>query len=119
MFDFAKNIHNITDNRRNRKRKTKLYSNVVKCYASSTEGAPESGNPVFDLKKIQSILLRDENLKSSEIENSPPDICTDSSSSGNVFIECWIRDVSHARWGALEELQKPIIGTTVENEAWR
>ena len=37
-----------------------------------------------DLKNIQSILLRDENLNSSKIQNSLPDICIDSSSSGNA-----------------------------------
>ena len=39
---------------------------------------------IVDLKNIQSILLRDENLNSSKVQNSPPDICIDSTSSGNA-----------------------------------
>ena len=57
----------------------------VKFVVSSIEETPESGKTVVDLKNIQSILLRDENLNSSKIQNSPPHICTDSSSSGNAY----------------------------------
>ena len=80
----GKNLQNITDNTHYRKRQNKLYSDVVKSIDSSVEEAPESGKTIIDLKNIQSILLRDENLKSSKIQTSPPDIFTDSFSSGNA-----------------------------------
>ena len=82
VIGFDKNLHNITDNKQYRKEKTKLHSDVVKVFASSNEEAPESGKTVVDLKNIQSILLRDKNLNSSKIQNSPPDIWTE------CFIEC-------------------------------
>ena len=82
--DFPKNLQNTTDNTQYRKRGTKRYSDVVKSIDSSTKEAPENSKTIVDLKNIQSILLRDENLKSPKIQNSPPDICTDSSSSGNA-----------------------------------
>ena len=81
---FAKNLQNVTDKRQYRKKQNKLYSDVVKSVDSSSEEAPESGKTIIDLKNIQSLLLRDEDLKSSKIQSSPPDICTDSSSSGNA-----------------------------------
>ena len=84
IVDFDKNIQNIKDNRQYRKKKNKLYSDIVKSVVSSTDEATESENTVADLKNIQSILLRDENLNSSKIQNSPPDICTYSSTTGNV-----------------------------------
>ena len=65
-IDFYKKLQNITDNRQYRK-------------------------TVVDLKNIQSMLLRYENLNCSKIqnsapgiENSPADIYTDSSSSGSA-----------------------------------
>ena len=82
VIGFDKNLQNITDNKQYRKEKTKLHSDVVKVFASSNEEAPESGKTVVDLKNIQSILLRDKNLNSSKIQNSPPDIWTE------CFIEC-------------------------------
>ena len=84
LADFTKTPQNITDNRQYRKRKTKLYSDVVKSVDSSTEEAPESRKTIIDLENIQSILLRDENLISSKIQSSPPEICTDSSTSSNA-----------------------------------
>ena len=66
LADFTKTPQNITDNRQYRKRKTKLYSDVVKSVDSSTEEAPGSGKTIIDLKNIESILLRDENLNSSK-----------------------------------------------------
>ena len=84
FVDFGKNLQNVADNRQYRKRKTKLYSDFVKSVDSSTGEAPDSGKTIVDLKNIWSILLRDENLNSSKIQNSPPDICTDSSRSGNA-----------------------------------
>ena len=39
---FTENLQNVADNRQYRKRKTKLYSDVVKSVDSSTEEAPES-----------------------------------------------------------------------------
>ena len=84
IVDFDKNLQNIKDNRQYRKKTNKLYSDIVKSVVLSIEEAPESGNTVVDLKNIQSILLTDENLNSSKIQNSPPDICTYSSTTGNV-----------------------------------
>ena len=42
FVDFAKNLKNVTDDRQYRKRKTRLYSDVVKSVDSSTKGASES-----------------------------------------------------------------------------
>ena len=64
---------------------TKRYSDVFKPFGSSTKEAPGNNQAIVDLKDIQSILLRDKNLTSYKIQNSPPDICTDSSRSGNAF----------------------------------
>ena len=77
--------YNITDNRQYRKKKTKLYSDVVKPIVSSIEETPESGKTVVDLKNIHSILLRDKDFNSYKIQNSPLHICNDSSSSGNAY----------------------------------
>ena len=82
--DFAKNLQNVTHNKHYRKTGTKRYCDIVKSVDSSTKEAPENSKTIVDLKNIQSILMRDENLKSSKIRNSPPDICTDISSSGNA-----------------------------------
>ena len=79
--DFPKNLQNVTDSRQYRKRGTKRSSDVVKSVDSSTKEVPENSKTIVDLKNIQPILLRDENLKSSKIQDSPPDICPDSSSS--------------------------------------
>ena len=111
----GKNLQNVTDNRHYRKKQNKLYSDVVKSTDLSIEEAPESGNTIIDLKNIQSILLRDENLKSSKIQSSPPDICTDSSSSGNASSNVSVKVESETfpmqdeeLIEILEELQKPI-----------
>ena len=53
--------------------KPNFFSNVDK----SVEKAPESGKTIVDLKNIESILLRDENLNSSKIQNSSPYICSE------------------------------------------
>ena len=120
---FAENLQNVADNRQYRKRKTKLYSDVVKSVDSSTEEAPESRKTIIDLENIQSILLRDENLISSKIQSSPPEICTDSSTSGNASsnvslkIEWEIFSIQdEGLLEILEELQKPIKGTIGEND---
>ena len=42
FVDFAKNLKNVTDDRQHRKRKTRLYSDVVKSVDSSTKEASES-----------------------------------------------------------------------------
>ena len=42
FVDFAKNLKNVTDDRQYRKRKTRLYSDVVKSVDSSTKEASES-----------------------------------------------------------------------------
>ena len=42
FVDFAKNLKNVTDDRQYRKRKTRLYSDVVKSVVSSTKEASES-----------------------------------------------------------------------------
>ena len=42
FVDFAKNLKNVTDDRQYRKRKTRLYSDVVKSIDSSTKEASES-----------------------------------------------------------------------------
>ena len=122
--DFPKNLQNVTDNRQYRKRGTKLYSDVVKSVDSSTEQAKENSNTIVDLKNVQSIFMRDENLKSSKIENSPPDFCTDSSSSGNAYWNVSLNVKSKKKFSAqdeelleiLEELQKPTKGTIGEND---
>ena len=57
--------------------KPNFFSNVDKSVVSSTEKAPESGKTIVDLKNIESILLRDENLNSSKIQNSSPYICSE------------------------------------------
>ena len=87
------------------------------------EKAPESGKTIMNLKNIQSILLRDENLKSSKIQNSPPDICTDSSSSGNASSNVSLKVESETfstqdedLLDILVELQKPIKGAIGEND---
>ena len=49
---------------------TKRYSDVFKPFGSSTKEAPGNNQAIVDLKDIQSILLREKNLKSSKIENS-------------------------------------------------
>ena len=97
------------------KKQNKLYSDVVKSVDSSVEEAPESGKTSINLKNIQSMLLRDENLKSSKIQSSPPDICTDSSSSGNASSNVSVKVESETfpmqdeeLIEILEELQKPI-----------
>ena len=41
FVDFAKNLKNVTDDRQYRKRKTRLYSDVVKSVDSSTKEASE------------------------------------------------------------------------------
>ena len=111
----GKNLQNVTDNRQYRKKQNKLYSDVAKSVDSSTEEAPECGKTIIDLKNIQFILLRDENLKSSKIQSSPPGICTDSSSLGNASSNVLLKVESEtfSRQGEelleiLEELQKPI-----------
>ena len=78
---------------------------------------------IIDLENIQSILLRDENLISSKIQSSPPEICTDSSTSGNASsnvslkIEWEIFSIQdEGLLEILEELQKPIKGTIGEND---
>ena len=122
--DFPKNLQNATDNRQYRKRGTTRYSDVAKSVDSSTKQAPENSKTIVDLKNIQSILLRDENLKSPKIQNSPPDICTNSSSSGNassnvslnVESEKTFSTQDEERSEILEELQKPTKGTTGEND---
>ena len=63
-----KNLQNIAGNRKHRKKANKPYSDVVKPVVSSIEKALESDKTVFDLKNIQSILLRDENFNSSKIK---------------------------------------------------
>ena len=84
LVDFAENLQ-ITDNRRYRTKKPnfrvmflnpllhllKKFLKVVRLF-------------IVDLKNIQSILLRDENLNYSKAQNSPRDICIDSASSGNA-----------------------------------
>ena len=87
VVDFVKNnLGNITDNRVYRKKKKmKFFSDVVKSEmpsTSTTEGE-KNGKTVIDLRNIQSMLLRDEDLNSSRIQNSPPKICTDTSMSVN------------------------------------
>ena len=42
FVDFSKNLKNVTDDRQYRKRKTRLYSDVVKSIDSSTKEASES-----------------------------------------------------------------------------
>ena len=42
FVDFAKNLKNVTNDRQYRKRKTRLYSDVVKSVDSSTKEASES-----------------------------------------------------------------------------
>ena len=42
FVDFAKNLKNVTDDRQYRKRKTRLYSDVVKSVVSSAKEASES-----------------------------------------------------------------------------
>ena len=42
FVDFSKNLKNVTDDRQYRKRKTRLYSDVVKSVDSSTKEASES-----------------------------------------------------------------------------
>ena len=42
FVDFAKNLKNVTDDRQYMKRKTRLYSDVVKSVDSSTKEASES-----------------------------------------------------------------------------
>ena len=78
---------------------------------------------IIYLKNIQSILLRGKNLKSSKIQCSPPDICTDSSSSGNASSNVSLKIESETfsmldeeLFEILEELQKPIKGTIGEND---
>ena len=122
--DFPKNLQNVTNNRQYRKRGTKLYSDVVKSVDSSTEQAKENSNTIVDLKNIQSIFMRDENLKSSKIQNSPPDFCTDSSGSGNAYSNVSLNVKSKKNFSTqdeelleiLEELQKPTKGTIGEND---
>ena len=68
--------------------------------------------------------MRDENLKSSKIQNSPPDICTDSSSSGNASSNVSLNVKSKKKFSAkdeelleiLEELGKPTKGTIGDND---
>ena len=66
--------------------------------------------------------MRDKNLKSSKIQNSPPDICTDSSSSGSTSLNVSLNVESEMfstqdeeLLEILEELQKPIKGIIGEN----
>ena len=81
-IDFDKNLQNITDDKQNRKN---FFSDVVKSAVSYIEETPENGKTVVTLKNIHFILLRDDNLNSSKIQNSPLGICADSSISGNAF----------------------------------
>ena len=68
--------------------------------------------------------MRDGNLKSSKIQNSPPDICTDSSSSGNASSNVSLNVESEKVFSTqdeelleiLEELQKPTKGTIGESD---
>ena len=83
-YTIQNNLENITDNRIYRKKKMRLFSDVVKSEKPSTAVGEESGKANIDLDNIQSILLRDEKLNSSKIQNSPPDICTDTSESVNT-----------------------------------
>ena len=85
LHDFPKNLQNVSYNRQYCKIGTKRYSDVFKPFGSSTKEAPGNSQAIVDLKDIKSILLRDKNLTSYKIQNSPPDICTDSSRSGNAF----------------------------------
>ena len=63
-------------------------------------------------------------MKSSKIENSPPDFCTDSSSSGNAYWNVSLNVKSKKNFSAqdeelleiLEELQKPTKGTIGESD---
>ena len=63
-------------------------------------------------------------MKSSKIQNSPPDLCTDSSSSGNTSSNVSLNVESEKVFSTqdeefleiLEELQKPTKGTIDEND---
>ena len=63
-------------------------------------------------------------MKSSKIQNSPPDICTDSSSSGNASSNVSLNVESEKVFSTqdeelleiLEELQKPTKGTIGESD---
>ena len=66
--------------------------------------------------------MRDENLNSSKIQNSPPDICTDSSSLGNASSNISLNVESDTftqddeLLNILEEFQEPIKETIGEND---
>ena len=77
---FTVSMMHVTDNQKARKRKT--YADVVKATQTqplvseniSSHVNEKYGENQFDLGKIKSLLIKDENLNSSRIATSPPNI---------------------------------------------